>query len=69
MATVLEERTNQEQRSLVLLLWTKGLSAKDIHKDIFSLYVGKFSLRKAVHNRMPNVSLMAKRFERRCVSG
>jgi hypothetical protein len=34
MATVLEECTTEEQRSVVFL-WKKGLNAKDIHKDIF----------------------------------
>jgi hypothetical protein len=33
MATVLEEYTTEEQRSVVLFfLWAKGLNAKDIHK-------------------------------------
>jgi hypothetical protein len=32
MATVLEECTTEEQRSVVLFLWAKGLKAKDIHK-------------------------------------
>jgi hypothetical protein len=31
MATVLEECTFEEQRSVVHLLWAKGLNAKDIH--------------------------------------
>jgi hypothetical protein len=35
MATVLEERTAEEQSSVVRFLWAKGLSAKDIHKEIF----------------------------------
>jgi hypothetical protein len=33
MATVFEGCTTEEQRSVVLLLWAKGLSAKDIHKE------------------------------------
>jgi hypothetical protein len=32
MATVLEECTNQQRRSVVRFLWAKGLTAKDIHK-------------------------------------
>jgi hypothetical protein len=32
MATVLEEYTTEEQRSVVHFLWAKGLNAKDIHK-------------------------------------
>jgi hypothetical protein len=47
----------------------KGLSAKDIHKDIFSIYGGKCLSRKAVHNWAANVSLMTKRLKRRCGSG
>jgi hypothetical protein len=35
MATVLEECTTVEQRSVVSFLWAKGLNAKDIHKEIF----------------------------------
>jgi hypothetical protein len=32
MATVLELRTTEEQRSIVHFLWAKGPRAKDIHK-------------------------------------
>jgi hypothetical protein len=32
MATVLEGCTIEEQRSIVLFLWAKGLNAKDIYK-------------------------------------
>jgi hypothetical protein len=35
MATVLEECTTQEQRSVMSFLWAKGLNAKDIHKEMF----------------------------------
>jgi hypothetical protein len=34
----------------VHFLWAKGLDAKDIHKEIFSLYGGNSLSRKAVHN-------------------
>jgi transposase len=44
MATVLEER------SVVRFLWAKGLNAKDINKEMFSVYGGKCLSRKAVHN-------------------
>jgi hypothetical protein len=40
-------------KSSVLLsvsLWAKGLNAKDIHKEIFTVYGGKCLSRKAVHN-------------------
>jgi hypothetical protein len=30
--------------------WAKELSAKDIHKEMFPVYGGKYSSRKAVHN-------------------
>jgi hypothetical protein len=49
MATVLEECTIEEQRSLVRFLWTKGLNEKDIHKEISPAYSGKCLWRKAVH--------------------
>jgi hypothetical protein len=31
-------------------LWAKGLNAKDIHKEMCPVYVGKCLSRKAVHN-------------------
>jgi hypothetical protein len=50
MATVLEECTIKEQRSVMRFLWAKGLNAKDIHKEMFPVYGGKCLSRKAVHN-------------------
>jgi hypothetical protein len=41
MATVLEECTTEDQRSVVHFLWAKGLNAKDIHKEKFHVYGGK----------------------------
>jgi hypothetical protein len=41
MATVLEECITEEQRSVVRFLWAKGLNAKDIHKEMFSVFGGK----------------------------
>jgi hypothetical protein len=35
---VLEDCTAEEQRSVVYFLWTKGLRAKDIHKEMFPVY-------------------------------
>jgi hypothetical protein len=32
MATVLEDITTKEQRSVVLFLWARGLNAKNIYK-------------------------------------
>jgi hypothetical protein len=49
MATVLESFT-EEQRSVLLFLWAKGLNAKDIHKEKFYVYGGKYLSRKAAHN-------------------
>jgi hypothetical protein len=31
-------------------LWTKGLNAKDIHKEMFLVYGGKCLSREAIHN-------------------
>jgi hypothetical protein len=44
MATVFEVYTTEEQRSVV----GKRLYAKDIHKEVFPIYGGKCSSRKAV---------------------
>jgi hypothetical protein len=49
MATVREEYTTEEQRSVVRFLWAKGLNAKDNHKEIFPVYGRKCLLLKAVH--------------------
>jgi hypothetical protein len=40
----------KEQHSVVHFLWSKGLNAKDIHKEVFPVYSGKCLLHKAVHN-------------------
>jgi hypothetical protein len=53
----------------VRLFWAKGLSEKDIHKEIFPVYGGKCLSRKAVHSWVPDVSLMRKRLNLRCGSG
>jgi hypothetical protein len=42
--------TTEEQRSVVRFSWTEGLNAKDIHKEMFSVYGGKCLSRKTVHN-------------------
>jgi hypothetical protein len=57
MATMLEDSTTEEQRSVVRFLWAKGLDAKDIHKPL-----------EAVHNWVADVSLMTKRLKLRCES-
>jgi hypothetical protein len=46
MAIVFEEYTIEEQRSIVCLLWAKGLNSKDIHKEMFPVYGGKCLSRK-----------------------
>jgi hypothetical protein len=50
VATVLEGCTTEEQRSVVLLLWAKGLNAKYIRKEVFPVYGGKCLLLKAAHS-------------------
>jgi hypothetical protein len=50
MATVLEECTIEEQHSVVRFLWEIGLDAKDIYKEMFPVYGGKYLLHKVVHN-------------------
>jgi hypothetical protein len=50
MATVLVEDTTEEQRSVLRFLWSKGLNAKDIHKEMFPVYGGKCLSHNAVHN-------------------
>jgi hypothetical protein len=34
MATMLQDFTTEEQLSVLCILWAKGLSAKDIHKEM-----------------------------------
>jgi hypothetical protein len=60
MATVLEECITEEERPVVRFLWSKGLNAKDIHKEMFPVYGG---------NCLANVSLMTKRLKRTSGSG
>jgi hypothetical protein len=62
---VLEECSTKEQRSVLVFLWAKGLSAKNIHKEMFPVYGGKCLSHKPVHNWVANVSLMTKRLKRR----
>jgi hypothetical protein len=50
MATMLEECSAKEQHSDVRFWWAKGLSARDIHKEMFPLYGGKCLSLKVVHN-------------------
>jgi hypothetical protein len=55
MVTVLEAHITEEQRSVVRFLSANGLNAKDIHKEIFPVYGGKYLSRKAVHIRVENL--------------
>jgi hypothetical protein len=48
MAAIFEGYNTEEQRSVVRLLREKGLSAKDIHKEMFPVYGGRCLSRKAV---------------------
>jgi hypothetical protein len=50
MVTVLEDCTTEEQRSVVRFFSAKGLNAKDINKEMFSVYGGKCLSCKAVHS-------------------
>jgi hypothetical protein len=49
MATVLED-VLRKSSVLLCVLWAKGLTAKDIHKEMFPVYVGKCLSRTAIHN-------------------
>jgi hypothetical protein len=50
MATMLEECTVEEVRSIVCFFVGKRLNARDVHKEMFPVYSGKCLLHKAVHN-------------------
>jgi transposase len=56
MAAMIEDSTIEEQRSVMRVLWAKGLNAKDIHKEMFPIYSGKCLSREAVHNWMEEFS-------------
>jgi hypothetical protein len=64
IATVLEICTAEEQRYVVLFFWAKGLNAKNIHKECFSIYGGKCLSRKSAHSWVENISLLTKRLKR-----
>jgi hypothetical protein len=50
MATMLEEFATEEQHSVVRFFVAKELSAKDIHKEMLSVYDWKCLSRKSFHN-------------------
>jgi hypothetical protein len=57
MAAVIEEHTNEEQRSLVPNLFVgKRLNAKYINKEMFPVYGGKCLSVKVVHNWIEKLS-------------
>jgi hypothetical protein len=51
------------------ILRAKGLNAKHIHKEIFSVLFGKVLSRKAIHKRVENLSLLTKKSKQWCESG
>jgi hypothetical protein len=55
MVTVLECAT-KEWRSAVCFLWAKGLDAKDIHKEMYTVYGRKCLALKAVHSYVEKFS-------------
>jgi hypothetical protein len=56
MVGVLEVCTTKEQRSVVRFCGKKGLTAKDIHKEMFPVYGGKCLSHKAFHNLVEKFS-------------
>jgi hypothetical protein len=56
MATVLESCTTEKQRSVVRLLWAKGLNAKDIYGEMFPVLRWECLSPKAFHNRVNKFS-------------
>jgi hypothetical protein len=57
--TVIEEGTTEQQSSVVRILCTKGLNAKEIHKETFPVYGWTCLPRKVIHN-------WVKKFSQRC---
>jgi hypothetical protein len=54
MVAVLEGYTTEEPCCVLHSLWAKGLNAKDINKEMLTVYGGKCLSRKAVHNWVQN---------------
>jgi hypothetical protein len=63
MVTVLEECIPKSSVLLCVFLWTRGLNAKDIRKEMFPVYGGKCLSCKAVHSWVANVLLMPEEVE------
>ena len=56
MAAHLNTCNTIEQRGVVPFLWTKVMAAKDIHKEMLSMYGEHCLSRHAVHNLAQNFS-------------
>jgi hypothetical protein len=50
MKTVLEYTTGEQPSVVLFFFVNKRLDAKDIHKEIFPVYGGKYLSRKAIHS-------------------
>jgi hypothetical protein len=55
MVAMLQGFPTEEQHPVVRFLWAKGLSAKNIHKEVCPVYGGKFLSRKAAANWVENI--------------
>jgi hypothetical protein len=65
MAIVLEG-VLPKSNVLLCVFWAKGFNVKDIRKEIFSVYGGKYFSRKVVHNwiwKRGKFSLMTNRLK------
>jgi hypothetical protein len=47
---MLEEHTTKEKGSVMCFILAEGLTAKDIHKEMFSIYGENCLLGKTIHN-------------------
>ena len=56
MAAPLNTCTVIEHRGVVRFLWAKGMSAKDIHKEMLPMYGEHCLSRQAVHNLVQKFS-------------
>jgi hypothetical protein len=63
--STLQQRITEDQHPVVHFLWTKELNAKDSHKEMFPVYVGKCLLHKVVPPCLVNVSVMTRRLKQR----
>ena len=61
MATVHEGCTTKQRHYVVDILWAKGLTAKDMHKEMFPVYGGMCLSRKAT--LVADIFMMMKRLK------